>query len=101
MNTNFQKTLDAREKVRAEKVKKAQDFAKKTINSVENTRDEILERAEAVKQTVVHVSQQADRDMLKAYDKAGDLKKDIKHGAKQISKDMHRVVVRVSKDLHD
>ena len=99
MNTNFQKTLDAREKVRAEKVKKAQDFAKKAIDSVENVKDDILERADAVKKTVVHVSQQADRDMLKAYDKTENMKKDIKHGANEISKDMHRTVVRISKDL--
>ena len=100
MNNNLQKTLDAREKAREEKVKKAQEFAKKSVDKVEDVKDAIHDKAEAVKASAVHASQQVEHGIHGARETASDIRDDIQHGAGIISRDMRRTVVRISKDLH-
>lgn len=99
MTTEEKQAISAIKKVRAEKVKKAQDFAKKTVTSIEDFKDSVREKAEAVKGSAIHASKQADRSIQVVCEKAGKIKNDIKHGAKEISKDIHKAAARVSKEL--
>lgn len=100
MNMKEKQTMANKAKIRTAKVKRAQDFAKNAVISVEDVKDAIQGKAAAAKGVVAHASQQADRGIRDVRDTAGVIKDDIKHGAGEISKDVHRTADSVSKELH-
>ena len=99
MNYNNRKVV-SKGRRKKEKIKTAQKFAEKIVNKEDEIQNAIQEKAETVKDSAVHATQEAGNFVKEVREKDQGVIEDMKDGRHQISQDMHKTADNISEEFN-
>lgn len=76
------------------------DFTRKALNAVESLKDTVQQKAETVKDSSAHCAQDACNVITGVHGKTEGVKKDIKKGYHEITRDIHKTAENIEHELN-
>lgn len=84
---------------RKKKLKAAQKFAAKAVNTIEDIKDAVVKKSDAVKSSAAQAAQGVRNAIQHAHGKTAGVKKEMNHGCYEIKKDVRKTARNISNAL--